>query len=150
MMRTSHSLRAIAAAVVASLLLGVAVAKVFALPDCDGSTPKQDWCGTDIACQVPAQNPQTMEWYCPNDAINRQFIQHACNSGSGSGSTLCGDTTTNLVCTKKHTCEYSEVRDPETDEVTGRGCAAAIGGAGTNNSTAAKTDYLQCEDTTGS
>lgn len=126
-------------------------ARVFGVPDCDGSTPKSDWCATDTACQAPAQTPQTQEWYCLNSAISRQFIQHECNDGSGTGSTLCGtpEGATPLVCTKRYTCEYSELKDPETGEVTQRLCAQPLGAGGTNNSTASPTNYLTCNDTTG-
>lgn len=132
---------------VTGLTVIVAGGHAYGLPDCDGSTPKQSNCGTATACQNPQQNPQHA-WYCPNQAIETQFIQHECNSGSGSGSTLCGSTSTSLVCTKRFTCELAELRDPDTGLITSRSCAQALAG-GVNNSSANKTDYVQCRDTSG-
>jgi hypothetical protein len=125
------------------------VVNVAALDDCDGSTPKQALCGTHSACQAPEQNPVTGEWFCPNQSIQQQFIQHQCNRGPGQGSTLCAATDVDLVCTKRYDCKYSEIENPDTGEVT-RLCASPLDGVGVNNSTTKKTDYKTCRDTTGS
>lgn len=131
------------------IVAGGIVAKAWALADCDGSTPKSDWCGTTTQCADPQQNPQTQEWYCPNQSIQRQFIQAFCNAGSGKGSTLCAAVSTQLVCTKRYTCVYSEIVNQDTGEVMSRMCARGIDDPGVTNSQASKKDYTQCNDTSG-
>lgn len=139
----------IVSAVILAIAAALTVGRVRAEPDCDGSTPKSDFCGTAVVCQSPAVIPMSHppQYYCPNQRIEQQFIQYLCNNGSGTGSTLCSATSQDLVCTKRYTCVLEPLENPETHEVT-YVCAAAMTG-GINNSTAKKTDYTRCRDTSG-
>lgn len=134
---------------IVSFVIVTLTSYAFGLPDCDGSAAQSGVCGTATACSDPEENPDTSEWYCPNSAIVRQTIQHLCSEGSGSGSTLCEATSTPLVCTKSYPCELSELKNPETGEITSRSCARALSGEGADGSTASKTDNVLCRDTSG-
>ena len=139
--------RALFAGVVPCICCATMTLKVAALDDCDGSTPKQALCGTATECQDPQTNPVTGEWVCPNQSIQQQFIQHQCNPGSGQGSSLCATTDTDLVCTKRYECQYSEIISIDSGDVT-RLCGVPAAAVGVNNSAAKKTDYKLCRDTT--
>lgn len=129
-------------------VLGVSVLADATEPDCDGSTPLTDWCGTKVVCKDPVKNPQTGNYYCPNHAIEQQFIQFKCNPGPGSGSTLCGTVTGTLVCTIRKKCEFSELQSPTDPNTVTPTCAVGLQDQGKTNSNASPTDYITCKDTT--